>query len=186
MLTAVKDEQTNSPHISPDVFLVKNHHLIPNNRVLISNDCTCNNSIYLAKLGFDVTTLCPTQYAVRKSRQITKQSKTSVNYLCSDLNNFNLEKDNWDAIITLFCHMSPISRQSFHHRLSHTLRHKGIYFTESCIQTHMNSAENIDASTIRKELCQLQIIHIHELEKEITVNIKTSHKAQVIQAMAVK
>ncbi len=186
MLTAIR-ERTKSPiQINPSEFLVKNHHLIPSKRVLVSNDVSCNNSIYLANQGFDVTTLCPTKYAVRKSRQITRLSQVSVNYVCSDLSEYDLGKSNWDAIIALFCDLSPISRQSFHHRIAQALHCKGIYFTESCMHEANADSASINASTLRNELSQLQIIQIHELEKEIALNAKDTCKAQVIQAIAIK
>ncbi|MCE0492435.1 class I SAM-dependent methyltransferase [Vibrio salinus] len=194
MLADVKDEKKTAYNICPDEFIFKNHHLIPSNKVLLINDCNCNNSIFLAKRGFDVTTLCHSKYAVRKSKQITNSNQTSVNYICSDPNDFDLGKDNWDAIISLFCHLSPISRQSFHHRLAQALRSKGIYITENCVHIIPNETRKpiapleqpINVSSIRNELSQLQISHIQELEKEIKINNRKECKAQIIQAVAFK
>lgn len=194
MLTAVMDEKNNSSTIQPHEFIIKNYKLIANKKILVVNDTDGSNSIFLAQHGYEVTSLCDSIDLVNKNRKLAEKNNSSVNYICSALNDFNLEKNDWDAIIALRCHFTPICRQSFHHRISHALRIKGVYFGEYCSKVDADSSLNVPVtpsevvsiSSIRNELSQLHISSILELEKDISLNTRCECKGHVVQLIAMK
>ncbi|RQW63667.1 class I SAM-dependent methyltransferase [Vibrio viridaestus] len=182
--------QQNKPTIPQFNSLLSRHYQrIPSPKVLIVSDEKYENSIFLAKMGFDVTALCSSKRDLYNANRRGKAQKVEINFVHSTLRSFELGKDDWGAILSFYGSLPVASRQAFHHRVFQALRDKGIFITEELTQKDSANGTGefgINASVLRNELCNLSFSYLQESDKYLQLGKNETRKAHVIEAVAIK
>ncbi len=178
----------------PNTFLATHYHHIPAGNILCLADGEGRNSVFLAKLGYNVTAVDLSSTGIEKAIKLAARHNVTVNYIHADLAKFDLGDNKWDGIVSIFCHLPPVIRQSLHQRIVRSLKPNGIYIVEGYTPEQLNYQTGgppdikmmLSQSVIKKELCELEFLHLRELERKVLEGINHKGFGHVVQAIGKK
>lgn len=92
-----------TPHLfgeEPDKYLKKHVHLLNNSSPVLDVACAQGrNSFFLARKGFDVVSIDPSEVAIDGIRKTAKDENLSINCFQTVLEDFDAEKESFGTII---------------------------------------------------------------------------------------
>ena len=100
-------------------------------RVLCLADGEGRNGVWLAGQGFAVTSVDIAEEGLRKARALAERAGVSLQTMQADLTGFELGRDGWDAIVSIFLHLPAKSRRALHQRCFDGLRPGGLFVFEA-------------------------------------------------------
>ncbi len=179
--------------LSKGSFLPKESFL-PKGKLLSLAEGEGRNAVYLAKLGFQVTAVDSSSVGINKAKQLAKENKVDIEFIQSDLGEFNFGNEQWDNVISIFCPLPASVRQAMYKKIERALKPKGIFLLEAYRpeQIHNETGGGKDpetmqtASSLRKELANLAFYHLVETEREVLEGSYHTGKGAVVQAIAQK
>ncbi|TKB05740.1 cyclopropane-fatty-acyl-phospholipid synthase family protein [Desulforhopalus sp. IMCC35007] len=159
----------------PNDFLVASlEHLPAGGEVLCLAEGEGRNSVYLALQGFKVTAVDSSSVAMKKTEALAKKHGVVVDTVVADLAQFTF-KQQYDAIISIFCHLPPVLRKSVHRLVPDSLKAGGVFLLEGYTPKQLEHGTGgppipellMNFTVLEQELTGLRIIHGLELEREI-------------------
>ncbi|NLJ62110.1 MAG: class I SAM-dependent methyltransferase [Alcaligenaceae bacterium] len=179
----------------PNDFLKAQAHVLPKGgRVLSIGEGEGRNAVFLAEQGFDVTALDAAQSGLDKVQRLATERGVTVNTLCVDLNDYVFEPQQWDAIISIFCHLPPVLRARVHQGVVQALKPNGVFLLEAYVPKQLQygtgGPKNLDllyqASSLKQDLQGLNFILLEEVEREIYEGDGHHGLSAVVQLIAKK
>jgi SAM-dependent methyltransferase len=168
--------------------------IVPGGRVLSIADGEGRNGVYLASLGFDVTTVDSSPVGVAKAQRLAESRGVHVNAIVADLADFEFAPNSWDGIVSIFCHLPPPLRRRVHQQVVRGLAPGGIYVLEGYSVQQLShgtggpkSAELLlTLEAVRAELEGLELVHAVEMEREVNEGALHWGLSAVVQVIARK
>ena len=117
--------------MEPNEFLKQNVGSIPKGKVLCVADGEGRNGVFLAKLGYDVTSIDFSQEALDKSQKYANENSVSINTICSDLLNYDVGEKQFDGIISIFSHFNKSDTNDLHNKYFNALKPGGVFIMEA-------------------------------------------------------
>lgn len=118
--------------IEPNDFLREQaHHITPGGRVLCIADGEGRNGVYLARLGYDVTSVDASRVGLDKAAALATSHSVSITTIHADLADFDFGVEQWDAVVSIFCHLPGQLRSRVHAAIPASLRHSGVVILEA-------------------------------------------------------
>jgi SAM-dependent methyltransferase len=115
----------------PNHFLQKHVGRLPaGGRVLCLADGEGRNGVWLARQGFDVTSVDVSPQGIDKTRRLAAQTGVALNAEVADVTGLNLGLAQWDAIVSIFLHLPARARADLHGRAVLALKPGGVYLWE--------------------------------------------------------
>ncbi len=114
----------------PNAFLVRNLDRIPPGKVLCAGDGEGRNGIWLAKQGFEVTSLDYSPIGLQKARKLAKEYQVEVNFVMADILDIDLGLEHYDAIISIFLHLDKSKIPLLHKQYMTSLKPSGAILVE--------------------------------------------------------
>jgi 2-polyprenyl-3-methyl-5-hydroxy-6-metoxy-1,4-benzoquinol methylase len=179
----------------PNDFLVVHKGLFrPKVQVLCLGEGEGRNSVYLAKLGCEVTAVDLSSVALEKLQNLAKENSVNINSVCADLAEFDLGHERWDVIVSIWCHLPSVVRQPLHQRLVASLKPGGHFILESYTPNQIAKAtggpKDVDmlltTSLITQELAGLEILKADEFDRDVREGIGHNGMSSVVQVFARK
>lgn len=116
---------------APNAFLKSQVHTLPaGGQVLSLGEGEGRNGVFLATQGFSVTALDSSEQGFAKTRELASRNKVSVSTRFGDVTHADLGKEEWDAIINIYCHLPSPERQALYPRITAALRPGGVFLSE--------------------------------------------------------
>lgn len=116
----------------PNDFLREQaHHITPGGRVLCIADGEGRNGVYLARLGYDVTSVDASRVGLEKAAALAASHSVSITAVHADLADFDFGIEQWDAVVSIFCHLPPELRSRVHAAIPASLRRNGVVILEA-------------------------------------------------------
>jgi SAM-dependent methyltransferase len=116
----------------PNDFLREEYHRIrPGGKVLCLADGEGRNGVFLAQQGFDVTSVDASQVGLEKALALAKANDVMISTVHADLADYDLGVDQWDAVVSIFCHLPPDLRSRVHNAVASSLRTDGVVILEA-------------------------------------------------------
>ena len=113
---------------APNAFLVESSHLLPaHGRVLCLADGEGRNGAWLAAQGFDVTSVDIAEAGLVKARALAAARGVAIATEAVDVTTFELGRERWDAIVSIFLHLPARPRAALHARCVQALRPGGVF-----------------------------------------------------------
>jgi SAM-dependent methyltransferase len=100
-------------------------------RVLCLADGEGRNGVWLAAQGFDVTSVDVADEGLRKARALADREGVQLQTVQGDLTTFELGRERWDAIVSIFLHLPAKARRALHRRCAAALRPGGLFLFEA-------------------------------------------------------
>ena len=114
----------------PNLFLKENFKKIPKGNVLCVADGEGRNGVWLAKNGYNVTSIDFSPKAIEKTNKLAQEYNVSINTKCGDLLNYNFGENKYDGIVSIFAHFKVEEINKLHSQYLRALKPNGIFFME--------------------------------------------------------
>lgn len=115
----------------PNDFLVSRVASLPRGRVLCLGEGEGRNATWLAQQGFEVHAVDASAVGMEKARRLAHGRGVAVATTIADLATWDAGEAQWDAIVSIFCHLPPPVRARVHGRIAHWLRPGGVFLLEA-------------------------------------------------------
>lgn len=179
----------------PNDFLKANTDQLKPGRVLCLADGEGRNGVYLAKLGFDVTAVDSSAVGLKKAQKLATESGVAIKTIQADLNDFVIEPNHWDNIISIFCHLPEPLRKKVHSGSAQGLSEGGVFLLEAYTVKQIDMPGTggppvpelmFSAEMLKQDFQTLEIIQALETERPVNEGSKHCGSSAVIQFIARK
>lgn len=178
----------------PNRFVAENFAHIPKGKVLCLAEGEGRNAVFLARQGYDVTAVDSSAVGLAKARRLAEEHGVQIRLVCADLAGYDLGVDQWEGIVSIFCHLSPDVRTPLHARLPGALKRGGVLLLEAYTPAQLahrtggpSEVERMmTASDLATELPGLDFHRLQELEREVVEGRYHQGKSAVVQLIAEK
>ncbi len=159
----------------PNEFLRLSASSIPPGRVLCLADGEGRNGVYLASLGFDVTSVDSSRVGIEKVKRLAAEHAVSVTAIAADLADFPIASQSWAGIVAIFCHLPRALRVQVHRAAVAGLVPGGAFVLEAYTPDQLGRGTGgppvrellMTMEELETELAGLEWIHKAELVREI-------------------
>ena len=189
------DERYDEPEyaygVKPNDFLLANHKVLPQGKVLSLAEGEGRNAVFLAKQGFQVTAIDSSIVGINKAKKLAEENDVKVDFLHIDICDFNFEENYWDAIVSIFCPLPSMLRRDVYLRLQRSLKKGGVFlleaYTPKQVQFDTGGGKDRDlmqsSQTLNQELTALKFSHLSELQRSVVEGKYHTGLASVVQAV---
>lgn len=177
----------------PNDFLKANVDQLKPGSVLCLAEGEGRNGVYLAKLGFDVTAVDLSEVGLEKARNLAAANGVEIKTIHADLNDFIIEPDRWDNIISIFCHLPQAVRKKVHSASANGLTKGGAFLLESYTVEHLDMPGiggppvpelMFSAEILKQDFQSLEVFQALETEREVNEGTKHNGPSAVLQFIA--
>ena len=165
----------------PSDFLYRGSNFVKGNKVLCLGGDEGRNAVYLAREGFDVSTVNASPLALEQAERLADQSYVDINTQVADLSQYVISPKRWSGIVSIFCHLPSTVRASVHRKVVAGLKPGGIFIMEACRSELLASL-----SQIKQELAGLEFLHIKEIVRDVDEGTFQKKNADLVQLVARK
>lgn len=165
---------------------------IPAGRVLCLAEGEGRNAVFLARLGYAVTAMDYSSAALRKAERLARDHGVSLELVEADLADFDLGRDAWSGIVSIFAHTPRAVRERIHHAIPRALRPGGVLILEAYRpeQIALATGGPKDAallptlSELTRDLAELDLVIAREASREIHEGRLHSGPSATVQIVA--
>ena len=115
----------------PNEFLKQNIGSLPMGKVLCVADGEGRNGVFLARNGFEVTSIDFSQEALDKADKFAIENSVNIETICSDLLKYDFGKEQYDGIISIFSHFNKNETNDLHKKYFNALKPGGVFLIEA-------------------------------------------------------
>lgn len=177
-----------------DFLQAQVNHLPSGGRILCMGDGEGRNGVYLARQGFNVTSVDASQVGLNKAQALAQKHDVSLELIHADLADFDFKTNHWHGIVSIFCHLPQSLRLSLYPKIRQGLKSGGVYLNESYTPAQLchNTGGPKDLAMLltQAEVAQaLNGFHYHclqEIERKIREGSYHTGLAAVLQVVAEK
>jgi SAM-dependent methyltransferase len=178
----------------PNDFLAAVAARIPPGRVLSIADGEGRNGVYLATLGYDVTSVDSSSVGLAKAQRLAAQRGVHITTVFADLADYEIAPQSWEGIVSIFCHLPPPLRRRVHEQVVRGLAPGGLYVLEAYSVNQLRHGTGgptsvellLTLDTLRTELEELELLHAVEIERDIHEGELHHGRSAVVQVIAKK
>lgn len=157
------------------------------------------NAVYAATLGWEVTAFDQSLCAKKKAISLAENNQVTIDYLVSDLYNFNYTSASFDVLVLIFAHFPEEKRRIYHRQLTQTINKGGYIILEGFSKNHMqNQKDNpkvggpknidmlYDLDEIKEDFQNFEFLEAYETETELNEGEHHKGSGSVIRILAKK
>lgn len=179
----------------PNAFLAEHDEIIPRGgTVLCLAEGEGRNAVWLAQQGYKVTGVDSSSVGLEKAQTLAAECGVSIETHCVDLAEFHIEKNSWDGIVSIFCHVPPAIRQRLHKQVVAGLKPGGVLILEAYRPKQLEYGTGgppvaelmMQLDETKQELHGLEWLHAAELDREVIEGKYHTGKGAVVQLIGKK
>ena len=163
--------------------------LRPNGRVLCLAEGEGRNAVWLAGQGHSVTAVDSSRVGLDKARELAAERGVPLRTIVADLGSYDLGREAWDAIVSIFAHVPPEARRHVHAQIWRSLVPGGLLLLEAYRPEQLaagtggppDDARMLNLSRLRPELGTLEWLQARELERDVSEGRYHTGRAHVVQ-----
>jgi len=163
----------------PNEFLKQNISALKIGKALCVADGEGRNGVFLAKNGFEVTSIDFSQEALDKAQKFAVENSVNIYTICSDLLKFEFGKSKYSAVVSIFSHFNKNDTLRLHQKYFDALKPGGVFLMEAFAKEQLplntGGPKNIDLlyniNDIKEsfpdgqfEILKKDIVYLHEGE----------------------
>lgn len=178
----------------PNGYLRSAASKIPRGKVLCLGEGEGRNAVWLAGLGGEVTAVDSSSVGLKKALRLAADRGVEIETIVSDIEDYTIEPDSWDAIISVFFHLPPEPRKRLHRQVAAGLKPGGVFVLEAYTidQLRFNTGGPrtvellMSLEILKRELEGLNFEHGVEKERNLIEGKLHTGKGAVVQILAFK
>ena len=175
-------------------FLVSMRDRLPSGKILCLAEGEGRNAVWLAEQGNEATAVDASEVGLQKAKKLAEKNGVKITTVHADLADYDIGTQEWDAIISIFCHLPPDLRHDVHRRCVQGLRNEGVLILEAYTPLQLEyktggppTAEMMmDVRSLSSELFGLEFLHLQEKVRELHEGKFHNGPGAVVQALAKK
>jgi SAM-dependent methyltransferase len=179
---------------NPNKFLEANVSSIPKGKVLSLAEGEGRNAVFLAKQGYSVTAVDSSLVGLNKARKLAEENGVIVEFIHTDLAEYDLGENKWDGIVSIFCPLPSSIRKQLHKKVEAALKRNGVFLLEAYTPAQLkygtgggNSVDVMQSKeSLSLELAGLKFKYLIELERDVVEGVYHTGIGAVVQAIASK
>jgi SAM-dependent methyltransferase len=130
------DERYQTPEYifgdQPCEWLIMNQHRLPQSgKALALGDGEGRNGVFLAELGFEVTSVDLSEVGLSKARELGSKRGVTIQTVQADLEYYEIEAESQGLIVSIYCHLPDAIRKLVHERAEVALKPGGLFILEA-------------------------------------------------------
>ena len=122
----------------PNVFFKHELDKLSKGRILLPADGEGRNSVYAAKIGFDVYACDLSMSGKTKAETLAAEENVEINYLVGDFGSLVYQESEFDAIALIYAHFPADKKQAYHKLVNKYLKVGGTIIFEAFSKNHIN------------------------------------------------
>lgn len=179
----------------PNDFLRENiSSFSPGAEILCIAEGEGRNAIYLAKQGFQVTSIDQSEVGIIKTIERARSENVNLTAMVANLENFEFGDKKWDGIVSIFGHLPSSLRKIVHNKILNGLKDNGIYLCEAYTQEQLKFGTGgpkdlemfLSSEIIKSELNSLKILKLEEKNRFISEGKYHNGMSAVVQFIGKK
>lgn len=190
------DERYNVEHYvygtDPNQFLEQNIDRLPQGEVLCLAEGEGRNAVFLARRGYQVTAVDASAVGLAKAERLAAEHRVRIGTIRTDLADYDLGDERWDAVVSIFAHVPPPIRARLHGQMRQALKPGGVLLLEAYTPAQIGRGTGgpsapemmMSATQLREELTGLHFQHLQELERDVVEGEFHTGRASVVQLIA--
>lgn len=175
-------------------FLKNTINLLPKGRILCLGEGEGRNALFLAMAGYNVTAVDISEVGLQKTRKRAEEKNVTIQTIQADLTEFDLGNEEWQGIVSIYCHLHKKDRITLHRQCVKALSKNGVFIMESYSTNQLKYETGgpkildllLDLKEVKDELNDLEFKIAREREREIIEGDYHTGMGSVIQIAAVK
>ncbi len=149
-------------------------------KILFPAEGEGRNSVYAAKLGWDVYAFDISEEGLKKAKSLAVKNNVMIDYQVGELKSLNYKPNQFDVIALIYAHFPADLKSNIHASLNKLLRKEGYVIFEAFSKSHIkynsvNEAvggpKEIDMlfsiDEIKSDFKDFEIIELKEMEVEL-------------------
>lgn len=192
------DERYSEPGFAygtaPNDFLASVIDKIPQGKILSLAEGEGRNAVYLASRGYQVTGVDGSEVGLHKARELAAEHCVTITTIHADLNEFEIEPEHWEGIISCYCHVPSIIRIPLHKAVVRGLKSGGVFvleaFSKEQLSYNTGGPQSLDMlmslDELKQELAGLDFNYAVQIEREVREGSRHTGLASVVQMFGIK
>lgn len=178
----------------PNRFFANALEKIKPGRLLMPGEGEGRNSVYAARLGWQVDAFDQSSVGASKATAFMKAESVNINYQVCGLEDYKFEREAYDVVGLVFFHAHPHMRKFLHGEVSKTLKPGGKVILEAFHTSQLGNTTGgppslqmlFDRDTLLEDFASLQVELLEE--KEIILEEGPFHqgRANIIRFIGTK
>ena len=115
----------------PNDFLVESEPSLAKGDTLMLGDGDGRNGVWMAQQGHRVVSVDLSSVGAAKAMNLARSRGTTIDARVGDLETFDMGSQQWDNIVSIFCHVPSALRRRVHANVEAALRPGGRFVLES-------------------------------------------------------
>jgi SAM-dependent methyltransferase len=177
-----------------DFLMAQAHLLPPKARVLCLAEGEGRNAVYLAGLGHRVTAVDGSAVGLEKAKRFAQERGVSLQTVVADLAEFAIGEAQWDAVVSVWCHLPEPLRRQVHAGVIQGLAPGGVLILEAYHPRQIGRGTGgpptpllmMTLEALRSELDGLEWLHAGEIERDVREGAGHNGLSAVTQVVARK
>jgi len=161
-------------------------------RVLCLGEGEGRNAVFLAGRGFAVVAVDASAVGLAKAQGLARERGVKITTEVADLTDFDLGRDAWDGIVSIWCHMAQPLRARIHRDVTRALTPGGAFLLEAYTPAQLGlgtgGPRTVDLlaplAELRAELAGLDLEVGVEREREVHEGRGHGGRSAVVQLVA--
>lgn len=176
----------------PNAYLrVQAPRLTPGCKVLVPGDGYGRNGIWLARQGFQVTTVDLSPVGVERARQSAQAARLTMSIEEADLATWIWPLGEFDAVASIFLHLPPDLRPQIHSQMLGALKPGGLLiieaFTLAQLQHSSGGPKQLEllytAEILHEDFTGTEVLELQEVELDLDEGRLHRGRAAVVQGV---
>ncbi|MGA2301991.1 MAG: class I SAM-dependent methyltransferase [Candidatus Acidiferrum sp.] len=176
----------------PNAYLrAQAHRLTPGGRVLVPGDGYGRNGIWLAREGFQVTTVDLSPIGVERARKSAQAAGLAMSIEEADLATWNWPLGEFDAVACIFLHLPPDLRPQIHGKMLAALKPSGVLiieaFTPAQLQHSSGGPKQLEllytAEILREDFAAADALELLEVDIDLDEGRMHRGRAAVVHGV---
>lgn len=184
---------------SPNEYFKEKLKTISAGKILFACEGEGRNAVYASKLGWEVYAFDQSEIGKNKAEFLALKKEVTIDYLVSDIENINYEKNYFDVLVLVYAHFPQEKRREYHQKLSVLLKKNGTLIIEGFSKRnieHQNNNPNVggprdinmlyDLEELKSDFESFEFIEAYQTQTELDEGLYHRGEASVIRILGIK
>lgn len=163
-------------------------------RVLCLGEGEGRNAVYLAQRGLDVTAVDSSGVGLAKAGRLADSRGVEIHTVRADLADYRLGHEQWDGIVSIFCHLPPEVRRRLHLQVFDALKPGGLFVLEAYrpeqLEFGTGGPPDVDMlmteAELRAELGGLYLDEVQSIDRPVLEGRAHTGMGAVVQVLGLR